>query len=126
MPLAAPFRPVGCGPSLCPAPMPLGHLMYTRAKSLPSLSIRNIISDDMNIPLLGYRALSGWGYTDFHASVNFAFWGFSEVHGPEKWPPGRCTPASCTLRYFCNVTGRGSDTVLPPLYKKGRMSWMGT
>jgi hypothetical protein len=27
--------------------------------------------------------LSGWGYTDFHASVNFAFWGFCEVriHG---------------------------------------------
>ena len=24
-------------------------------------------------------ALSGWGYTDFHASANFAFWGFSEV-----------------------------------------------
>ena len=53
--------------------------MYTRAKSLPSLYIRNIISDDMNIPLLGYRALSGWGYTDFHASVNFAFWAFCEV-----------------------------------------------
>jgi hypothetical protein len=24
-------------------------------------------------------ALSGWGYTDFHASVNFTFWGFCEV-----------------------------------------------
>jgi hypothetical protein len=47
--------------------------MYTRATSLPNLYIRNITLDDMGIPLLGYRALSGWGYTDFHASVNFAF-----------------------------------------------------
>jgi hypothetical protein len=31
------------------------------------------------ILLLGHRALSGWGYTDFHASMNFAFWAFSEV-----------------------------------------------
>jgi hypothetical protein len=53
--------------------------MYTKATSLPNLYIRNIMPDDMNIPLLGYRALSGWGYADFHASVNFAFWGFSEV-----------------------------------------------
>jgi hypothetical protein len=30
--------------------------------------IRNIIPDDMNIPLLGYRALSGWGDADFHAA----------------------------------------------------------
>src|SRR5829696_4257291 len=36
-------------------------LMYTRTTSLPSLYIRNIIPDDMSIPLLGYRALSGWG-----------------------------------------------------------------
>jgi hypothetical protein len=55
-------------------------LMYTRATSLPNLYIRNIIPDDMDIPLLlGYRALSGWGYTDFHANMNFAFWAFSEV-----------------------------------------------
>ena len=53
--------------------------MYTRATSLPSLYIRNIIPDDMSIPLLAHRGLSGWGYTDFHASVNFAFWGFCEV-----------------------------------------------
>src|ERR671911_355577 len=33
----------------------------------------------MVIPLLGCLALSGWCYTDFHASVNFAFWAFSEV-----------------------------------------------
>jgi hypothetical protein len=35
--------------------------MYTRATSLPILYIRNIVPDDMGIPLLGYRALSGWG-----------------------------------------------------------------
>ena len=57
--------------------------MYTKATSLPNLYIRNIIPDDMGIPLLEHLALSGWGYTDFHASMNFAFWGFSEVcrHG---------------------------------------------
>jgi hypothetical protein len=53
--------------------------MYTRAMSLPSLYIRNIIPGDMGIPSSAVLALSGWGYTDFHASVNFAFWGFSEV-----------------------------------------------
>jgi hypothetical protein len=42
------------------------------ATSLPSLYIRNIIPDDVSIPLLGYRALSGWGYADFHADANFA------------------------------------------------------
>ena len=34
-------------------------------------------------------------------------------------PPGRCAPASCMLRYSCNVTGGGSDTFPPPLQKKG-------
>jgi len=53
--------------------------MYTRAKSLPNLYIRNIMPDDMGIPLLERITLSGWGYTHFHASVNFAFWAFSEV-----------------------------------------------
>ena len=53
--------------------------MYARAASLPNLYIRNIIPDDMGIPSLAVLALSGWGYTDFHASANFAFWGFSEV-----------------------------------------------
>jgi len=53
--------------------------MYTKATSLPSLYIRNIIPDDMGIPLLERITLSGWGYTAFHASVNFAFWAFSEV-----------------------------------------------
>jgi hypothetical protein len=35
-----------------------------------------LIPDDMG-PSPAILALSGWGYTDFHASVNFAFWGFS-------------------------------------------------
>jgi hypothetical protein len=42
-----------------------GSLMYTRAKSLPNLYIRNIIPGDMGIPLLGYRAMSGRGYAVF-------------------------------------------------------------
>src|SRR5215217_1702665 len=33
----------------------------------------------MDMPSSASPGLSGWGYTDFHASVNFAFWGFSEV-----------------------------------------------
>jgi hypothetical protein len=39
--------------------------MYTRAKSLPNLYIRNIIPTDTSIPLRGYRALSGWGYAPY-------------------------------------------------------------
>jgi hypothetical protein len=35
----------------------------------------------MGIPLPEHVALSGWGYADFHAGVNFAFTEFSEVHG---------------------------------------------
>lgn len=38
-----------------------------------------IIPDGTSIPLLARLALSGWGYTDFHAVVNFAFTEFSEV-----------------------------------------------
>jgi hypothetical protein len=53
--------------------------MYTRATSLPNLYIRNIMPDEVSILLLEHLALSGWGYADFHAGVNFAFWGFSEV-----------------------------------------------
>jgi hypothetical protein len=53
--------------------------MYTRTTSLPKLYTRNIIPDDMGIPLLEHLAISGWGYTDFHASMNFAFWDFCEV-----------------------------------------------
>ena len=30
-------------------------------------------------PLLGHLALSGWGYADFHAVVNFTLTQFSEV-----------------------------------------------
>jgi hypothetical protein len=53
--------------------------MYTRATSLPNLYIRNIIPDEMRVPSSASLALSGWGYTDFHASVNFAFIEFYEV-----------------------------------------------
>src|SRR5215208_2477121 len=49
-------------PSLCPVPVPQGRLMYTRATSLPNPYIRNIIPDNVSIPLLGYRALLGRGY----------------------------------------------------------------
>jgi hypothetical protein len=53
--------------------------MYTKVTSLPNLYIRNIIPDDMSIPLLEYLAQSGWGYADFHVGVNFAFIEFYEV-----------------------------------------------
>jgi hypothetical protein len=39
--------------------------MYTRAKGLPTLYIRNIILDEMSIPLLEHLTLSGWGEADF-------------------------------------------------------------
>ena len=70
------------------------------------------------LPLGG---LSGWyaPTSQKKNSANFAVTEFYEVHGPEKWPLGRCSPASCMLRYFCNVTGRRSDTFLPPPQKKG-------
>ena len=42
--------------------------MYTRAKSLPILYIRNIIPEGMGIPLLGYRALSGRPDAAFNAA----------------------------------------------------------
>ena len=41
--------------------------MYTKAKSLTNLYIRNIIPSDMGIPLLGCLALSGRPDADFHA-----------------------------------------------------------
>jgi hypothetical protein len=56
--------------------------MYTKVTSLPNLYIRNIIPDDMSIPLLEYLAQSGWGYADFHVGVNFAFIEFCEVELP--------------------------------------------
>ena len=46
--------------------------MYAKDKSLPILYIRNIIPDNISIPLLGYRALSGWGealLTQPHGSI---------------------------------------------------------
>jgi hypothetical protein len=43
------------------------------------LYIRNLIPDDIGIPSPAPPGLSGWGDADFHAGVNFAFWGFSEV-----------------------------------------------
>jgi hypothetical protein len=45
--------------------------MYARAASLQNLYIRNLIPDDMSIPLPVYRALSGWGDADFHVGVSF-------------------------------------------------------
>ena len=56
-----------------------GFFLRTLDYEPVNLYIRNIIPDDISIPLLGYRALSGWGYADFHASVNFAFTEFYEV-----------------------------------------------
>jgi hypothetical protein len=47
--------------------------------SLPRLYIRNIIPDDVSIPLLEHLALSGWGYADLYAGGNFAITEFSEV-----------------------------------------------
>jgi hypothetical protein len=54
-------------------------LMYASATSPPVLYIRNIIPDDMSIPLLASPGLSGWGCADFHAGVTFAITEFSEV-----------------------------------------------
>jgi len=45
----------------------------------PDTRCGRIIPDDMDMPSPAVLALSGWGYTDCDASVNFAFWGFSEV-----------------------------------------------
>ena len=48
------------------------RLMYAKDKSLLILYIRNIIPDNISIPLLGYRALSGWGealFTQPHGSI---------------------------------------------------------
>jgi hypothetical protein len=50
-------------PALRFAPLPYRRVvrLYTRAMSLPSLYIRNIMPTDTSIPLLEYLALSGWG-----------------------------------------------------------------
>ncbi|MBA3490694.1 MAG: hypothetical protein H0T55_01275 [Rubrobacteraceae bacterium] len=42
---------------------------------------------------LEHLALSGWGYADFHAGVNFAITEFSEVR-PQKLPLGICPSLS--------------------------------
>jgi hypothetical protein len=45
--------------------MPQGLSYVPKATSLSNLYIRNIMPDDMSIPLLAHRALSGWGFTLF-------------------------------------------------------------
>jgi hypothetical protein len=86
-------------------------LMYTRATTRPNLYIRNIMPGDMGIPLLGYRALLGWGYADVHAVVNVA-----KIHR------GFCLDASRRARdmlglvdavlYEGRIGGLGSDLVI--------------
>jgi hypothetical protein len=53
--------------------------MYIRTTSLLMLYKRNVIPTGGLAPLLEHLALSGWGYADFHAGVNFRFTEFSEV-----------------------------------------------
>jgi hypothetical protein len=67
---------VGFGFPILPRP---GFFLCTLDYEPASLYIRNIIPGNMSIPLLGYQALSGWGYADFHYAVNFALTEFSEV-----------------------------------------------
>jgi hypothetical protein len=38
-----------------------------------------MIPDDIGVVRLVHQALSGWGYADFHAGVNFRFTEFSQV-----------------------------------------------
>src|SRR5829696_8407760 len=84
-------------PSEIPLPRAARLFYWYRAGPMPqgvsyvhhaNLYIRNLILGSMSIPSSASLALSGWGYTDFHASVNFAFfgdsanfafWAFSEV-----------------------------------------------
>jgi len=80
-------HPPSTRPSLCPVPIPRGvygtgvFLCTPVHRGSPLiLYIRNIIPDSISMTLLARLALSGWGYTDFHAVVNFAFTEFSEVH----------------------------------------------
>jgi hypothetical protein len=44
--------------------------------------IRNLIPEEWDLTLFGVLGLSGRGYADLHAGVNFAFWAFSEVRSP--------------------------------------------
>jgi hypothetical protein len=80
--------------------------MYTRATSLPNLYIRNIIPDEMRVPSSASLALSGWGYTDFHASVNFAFIEFYEVRVLG------ILGSSLPIRHQCLKIRNLSDTLL--------------
>jgi hypothetical protein len=46
-----------------------------------------IIPDGMNIASSAFLALSGWGYADFHAGVNFRFYGvLRSPHSPDPTP----------------------------------------
>ena len=57
--------------------------MYTRATSLPSLYIRNIMPDDMGIPSSASLAYRGGA---MRYSPNVGEWGFSEVRYPQATP----------------------------------------
>ena len=99
----------GLRPFALPGPM-LQGVSYVQVSGLVSY-IRNIMPDDMGIPLLGYRALSGWGYADVQAVVNVA-----KIHR------GFCLDASRRARdmlglvdavlYGGRIEGLGSDLVI--------------
>ena len=63
--LAALGRLLWRGLRFAPPECRRGYLMYTSATGLPKLYIRNIMLDEMSIPLLGHLTLSGWGEADF-------------------------------------------------------------
>src|SRR5215218_2752360 len=69
----------GSGPSHCPSPVPQGSSYVQTNGIMAHTYIRTIILNDMDIPLRRLLGLSGWGYADFNAGVNFAFTEFSEV-----------------------------------------------
>jgi hypothetical protein len=53
---------------------------------------------------LGHLALSGWGYADFHAGVNFAITEFSEV---------RIIPAQLAMRVPDSIVSTENLTTFP-------------
>src|SRR5215212_3253496 len=59
------FAPPGAPPR-CPTAFSYVHYEHSHL-----VHKKPIIPDDMGIPLLERITLSGWGYTHFHASVNF-------------------------------------------------------
>src|SRR5215203_1622752 len=69
----------GSGPSHCPSPVPQGSSYVQTSGIMAHTYIRTIILNDMDIPLRRLLGLSGWGYADFNAGVNFALTEFSEV-----------------------------------------------